>query len=218
MDVVIAGGHGQIALALTRLLRTRGDGVRGLIRNPAHADDLREAGAQPVLCDLEALSEDEIAQAVGSADAFVFAAGAGPGSGPERKRTLDFQGVEKTIAAAKANGIARYVIVSSMGTADPPQDDDTFSVYLRAKADADDALRASGLDYTVVRPGGLTNDPPTRRVRIGAALPHDTVTRADVAGVLLAVLDEPASIGSTFELLNGETPVAEALATFLAAG
>lgn len=216
MDVVIAGGHGQIALQLTRLLRARSDGVRGLIRNPAQSDDLREAGAQPVLCDLEALTADEVAAAIGPADALVFAAGAGPSSGPARKRTLDYEGVVKTIAAAHANAISRYVIVSAMGTTNPPQGDDTFSVYLRAKADADDALRASGLDFTVVRPGGLTDDAPTRRVRIGEQLPRGTVTRADVAAVLLAVLDEPASVGVTFELLGGETPIAEALAAFLA--
>src|SRR5919108_4122276 len=163
MRVAIAGGHGQIALRLTRLLRERGDEIRSLIRNPDHADDVREAGAEPVVCDLEAASEEEVDEAVDAADAIVFAAGAGPGSGPERKETMDYGGVVKLIAAAKAQGIRRYVIVSSMG-ADPSREgDDTFSVYLRAKGKADAELEASGLDHTIVRPGRLTDEPATGR-------------------------------------------------------
>jgi nucleoside-diphosphate-sugar epimerase len=167
MRVAIAGGHGQIALRLAKVLSQRGDEVVALIRNPDHADEVRQAGAEPSVVDLEHASEDDVAQAIAGSDAVVFAAGAGPGSGPARKETMDYGGAVKLIAAAKQARIGRYVIVSSMGADPDAPGDDTFSVYLRAKGRADDAVRSSGLDATVVRPGGLTNDPGTGRVWLG---------------------------------------------------
>ena len=211
MKVAIAGGHGKIARLLEELLVKRGDSAIGLIRNPDHADDLRELGAEPVLCDLE--GDCDVAAAVAGADAIVFAAGAGPGSGSERKRTMDLGGALKLIDAAKANGISRYLIVSSMGAADPPAEGgDTFGEYLRAKAEADRALMASGLDYTIVRPGMLTDDPGTGRVSVARRLERGSVSRADVAAVLLASLEIENTIGRDFDLLAGETPIEEALA------
>lgn len=212
MRVVIAGGHGQIALALTRLLAGRGDEVRGLIRNPDHEADLRAAGAEPVLCDLEALDEDEVAKLVGAADALVFAAGAGPGSGGPRKLTMDRDGALKTIAACAANGIDRYIMVSAMGAASPPAGDDVFLLYLRAKAEADVALARSGLAFTIVRPGRLTGDPASGRVRAAESVPRGDVAREDVAAVIAACLDEPGTAGVTFELVGGDEPVPAAVA------
>jgi nucleoside-diphosphate-sugar epimerase len=211
MRVAIAGGHGQIALRLARVLSQRGDEVVALIRNPNHADDVRQAGAEPTVVDLEHASEDDVAQAIAGSDAVVFAAGAGPGSGPRRKETMDYGGATKLIAAAKQARVGRYVIVSSMGANPDTPGDDTFSVYLRAKGRADDAVRASGLDATVVRPGGLTNDAGTGRVNLGKAVPRGQVTRDDVAAVLVAVLDSPNTIGRTVDLIGGDTPVAEAV-------
>ena len=212
MDVVIAGGHGQIALRLAPLLRDGGDRVRSLIRNPDHAEAERAAGADPVLCDLEHVSQDEVAAAVAGADAVVFAAGAGPGSGPERKWTMDHGGAVKLAAAARAAGVRRYVLVSSMG-ADPDADDSDggFGVYLKAKGRADADVLASGLDVTIVRPGRLTDDPGTGRVRLGSDVGRGAVPRDDVAAVLAAVLHAPATIGATFELVGGDLPVADAL-------
>jgi uncharacterized protein YbjT (DUF2867 family) len=210
--VAIAGGHGKIALRLTKLLSERGDEVVALIRNPDHADDVRQAGAEPAVVDLEHVSDDDVAQAIAGSDAVVFAAGAGPGSGSARKDTMDYGGAVKLIVAAKQAGVSRYVIVSSMGANPDESGDDTFSVYLRAKGRADDAVRGSGLDATVVRPGSLTNDAGTGRVRLGENLPHGEVTRDDVAAVLVAVLDSPSSIGRTVDLIGGDTPVAEAVA------
>src|SRR5215212_11029100 len=132
MRVAIAGGHGQIALRLARILTERRDEVLSLIRNPDHAEDVRAAGAEPVLCDLEQAGDDEVVAAIDQADAVVFAAGAGPGSGAARKATMDYGGAVKLIGAAKAAGIRRYVIVSSMGANADAAGDDTFSVYLRA--------------------------------------------------------------------------------------
>jgi len=214
--VAIAGGHGKIALLLGRLLGQRGDTVRGLIRNPAQEGDLRAAGVEPVLCDLE--GDGDVAAVVRGADAVVFAAGAGSGSGEARKRTMDLEGAVKLIEAAQAEGVSRYLMVSAMGAADPPAEgadaagNEVFGAYLRAKAGADEALRASGLDYTIVRPGGLTDDPGTGLVRIAERLDRGQIPRADVAAVLLACLDEPRTIGKSFDLIGGETPIAEALA------
>ena len=212
MRVAIAGGHGQIALRLAKLLSQRGDQVVALIRNPGHADDVSQAGAEPAAVDLEHASTEDVAQAIAGCDAVVFAAGAGPGSGSERKETMDYGGAVKLIAAAKQVGVSRYVIVSSMGADPDASGEDTFSVYLRAKGRADEAVRASGLDATVVRPGGLTNEPGPGRVRLGESLPRGQVPRDDVAAVIVGVLDSPNTIGRTVDLIGGDTPVAEAVA------
>ncbi len=198
-----------MALRLARVLRERGDEARSLIRRPEHADDVREAGGEPVLCDLEAAGEDEVAAAIEGADAVVFAAGAGPGSGPERKETVDYGGAVKLIDAAKRAGISRYVIVSSVGADPNASGDDTFAIYLRAKGKADAALAASGLDYTIVRPGRLTDDPGAGRIRIGR---DGEIPREDVAATLAAVLHEPRTTGLTFDLVGGDDPVEEAVA------
>jgi uncharacterized protein YbjT (DUF2867 family) len=211
MTVAIAGGHGQIALRLTKLLSERGDEVISLIRNPDHAGDVREAGGEPVVCDLESAGNREIGDAIEGVDAVVFAAGAGPGSGSERKDTMDYGGAAKLIAAARARGISRYVMVSSMGADPNHEGDDTFAVYLRAKGKADAELEASGLDYTIVRPGRLTDDPGSGRVRLEEEVPRGAVSRDDVAAVLAAALREPATVGRTLGLVGGDTPIEEAV-------
>jgi uncharacterized protein YbjT (DUF2867 family) len=213
MKIAIAGGHGKIAMRLTHLLDERGDEVRSLIRNPDHAGEVREAGAEPVLCDLESASVEEVAEAIDPVEAVVFAAGAGPGSGPERKETIDHGGAVKLIEAAKASGVDRYVIVSSIGADPSIEGDDTFSVYLRAKGRADAALAESGLDYTIVRPTGLSDDPGTGQVRLGQRVGRGEIPREDVAAVLAAVLQVPSTVGKTFEATAGEDPVDEAIAS-----
>jgi uncharacterized protein YbjT (DUF2867 family) len=215
MDIVIAGAHGKVARRLARLLVARGDRVCGLIRNPDHADDLRGDGSEPVLLDLEAAEPGRVAEAVAGADAVVFAAGAGPGSGPERKLTVDRDGAIKLLEAARAADVARYVMISSVGAENPPDNDDVFSVYLRAKAEADRALTASDRDWTVVRPGFLSDDPGTGRVRIQTDPIRDQVTRDDVAAVLAAVLAEPRSAQLVIYVVGGEDPIEQALEAVL---
>lgn len=208
--IAIAGGHGKIAMILGRALAERGDTVRGLIRNPDQADDLRAAGIEPVVCDLE--GDGDVAGAIRGADAVVFAAGAGPGSGDARKSTMDLGGAVKLVEAAKAEGVSRYLIVSSMGAEKAPADGvEGFSAYLRAKFEADEAVRASRLDYTVVRPGGLTEDPGTGLVTIAEDTGRGHIPRADVAAVLLACLDTPSTIRQSFDLISGTTPIPDAL-------
>jgi uncharacterized protein YbjT (DUF2867 family) len=209
--IVIAGGHGKIALRLARLLSARGDVVRSLIRNPGHAAGVHAAGAEPLVADMEEL--DSLAEFVEGADAVVFAAGAGPGSGPERKRTVDLGAAVKLLEAAKATGARRYLMVSSIGAGDPSSGSGAMRPYLEAKAQADAALSASDLDWTIVRPGALTDDPGTGLVWVGEEERRAAVTRDDVAAVLAACLDEPRTVGKTFVLLQGDTPIAEALAS-----
>jgi uncharacterized protein YbjT (DUF2867 family) len=217
MRIVIAGGHGKIALILERLLSQRGDSVAGLIRNPAHAADLEAAGADPLVVDLESASVDDVSAHLRGADAVVFAAGAGPGSGAARKETVDRDAAILLADAAEAAGVTRYVMVSAMG-ADVGAADDTgdpvFVAYLRAKGAADDDVRArKALDSTIVRPGHLTDDPATGLVKIAEQTGRGSIPRADVAAVLLAVLDSPETIGQTFELISGDTPITEAVKT-----
>jgi uncharacterized protein YbjT (DUF2867 family) len=215
MDVAIAGGHGKIGRRLARLLVARGDRVRGLIRNRDHAEDLRQDGSEPVVCDLESASVADVVEAISGADAVVFAAGAGPGSGAERKLTMDRDGATKLVEAARAAGIPRYVIVSSVGAESPPAGDDVFSVYLRAKAEADAALMESDLHWTVVRPGMLTDEPGRGRVRIQPEPIRAEVPRDDVAAVLAAVVDESRAVGRVLYVVGGEDPVQDALVAAL---
>jgi uncharacterized protein YbjT (DUF2867 family) len=205
MDIVVAGGHGKIGLRLLRLAAERGHHARGLIRNPDHAGDLEGVGAEAVLCDIEAL--DDISGCCEGADAVVFAAGAGPGSGPERKCTVDLDGAGKLMRA----GVGRYVMVSAIGVDRPEEWSEQMRPYYEAKAEADRNLVESDLDYTIVRPGGLTDEPGTGKVAAGTGLERGQVPRDDVAATLLAVLETPSSVGKTFELVSGETPIEEAV-------
>jgi uncharacterized protein YbjT (DUF2867 family) len=210
VDVLVAGGHGKIALRLLRLLAERGHRARGLIRKPEQAADVEAVGAVAVLGDLE--SEPSLEPYVRGADAVVFAAGAGPGSGAARKRTVDLGGAVKLADAAVALGVRRYVMVGSIGADRPETGSEAMRPYLEAKAEADRYVVASGLDYTIVRPGGLTDDPGTGRVRLTTALGgRGTVPRDDVAAVLADVLEAPGTIGVVAELFAGDVPVAEAV-------
>lgn len=214
MRIVIAGGHGQIALRLERLLAKRGDEVAGVVRRPEQAGDLLAAGAEPVVCDLESASVEDVARHMEGADAAVFAAGAGPGSGIERKDTVDRGATALFADAAEAAGVRRFLVISSMGAdREPPEGTDpVFAAYLRAKGAADGDVRArAGLDWTILRPGALTNDPGTGLVTLADATGRSQVPRDDVAATLLELLDEPGTIGRTLELISGDVPVAEAV-------
>ncbi|MFG3367771.1 SDR family oxidoreductase [Streptomyces sp. NPDC090032] len=212
MRIVIAGGHGQIALRLERLLAARGDEVAGIIRRAEQADDLREAGAEPLVCDLESASVEEVAGLLEGADAAVFAAGAGPGSTAERKDTVDRGAAVLFADAAERAGVRRFIVVSSMGADPAHQGDEVFDAYLRAKGEADAYVRArSGLDWTILRPGMLTDDAGTGLVRLEASTGRGPVPRDDVAAVLAELLDTPATAGLTLELISGSAPVSVAV-------
>ncbi|KUN26704.1 NAD-dependent dehydratase [Streptomyces antibioticus] len=212
MRIVIAGGHGQIALRLERLLAARGNAVAGIIRKAEQGDDLREAGAEPVLLDLESASVEEVAAHLQGADAAVFAAGAGPGSGVNRKNTVDKGAAVLFADAAVRAGVRRHVVVSSMGADPEHKGDDVFDVYLRAKGEADQYVRSlDALDWTILRPGQLTNDAGTGLVRLEAHTGRGPIPRDDVAAVLAELLETPATAGLTLELISGSVPVAVAV-------
>ncbi len=211
MFVAIVGGHGQVARHLTRLLTTRDHRVRAIVRNPDHVADVEADGAEGLVCDVEA-STGDLQAALEGTDAVVFAAGAGPGSGPERKHSVDRDGVTRTVSAAEWAGVPRLVVISSMGTDDPPADDDVFSVYLRAKADADKVALGSDLQVTIVRPGRLTDDDGTGHITIGRHVEPGAIPRSDVAAVVAHVLEEPGSVGHIVEVVGGPTPIPIAVA------
>jgi uncharacterized protein YbjT (DUF2867 family) len=213
LDVAVIGGHGKVALRLLRLLSERGDRARGLIRNAAHAADVEAAGATAVGADVENLTADSLAREIAGVDAVVFAAGAGPGSGAARKRTVDYGGAAKLIDAARMNDISRYLMVSAIGVNQPERWSEEMRPYLQAKADADADLAGSGLEYTIVRPGGLTDDPGTGMVAAAESLErYGRIPRDDVAATLVACLDQRGTIGKAFDLLSGDVPIGEALA------
>ncbi len=211
MRIVIAGGHGQIALRLERLLAGRGHEVAGIIRRAEHADELRAVGAEPVLCDLESASAEEVAAHLQGADAAVFAAGAGPGSGTARKDTVDRGAAVLFADAAVRTGVRRHLVVSSMGADPRHEGDDIFDVYLRAKGEADAYVRGLDLDWTILRPGQLTDEAGTGLVRLEASTGRGPVPRDDVAAVLAELLETPATAGLTLELISGSTPVSVAV-------
>ncbi|MEV8389417.1 MULTISPECIES: SDR family oxidoreductase [unclassified Streptomyces] len=217
MRIVIAGGHGQIALRLERLLAARGHEVAGIIRAQGQAEDLREAGAEPVVLDLESASVEEVAEVLKGADAAVFAAGAGGGSGAARKETVDKGAAVLFADAAERAGVRRHLVVSSVGADPDHPGDEVFDAYLRAKGAADAYVRSrSGLDWTILRPGALTNDPGTGLVRLTESKVRGSVPRDDVAAVLAALVETPGTAGLTLGLIGGTVPVAEA--TEVAAG
>jgi uncharacterized protein YbjT (DUF2867 family) len=212
MRIVIAGGHGQIALRLQRLLAARGDEAAGIIRKPEQADELRQLGSEPIVLDLESASVEEVAERLVGADAAVFAAGAGPGSGAERKETVDRAAAILFADAAVRAGVRRFVVVSSMGADPAHQGDEIFDVYLRAKGEADAYVRGQeALDWTILRPGQLTDDAGTGLVRLEARTGRGPVPRDDVAAVLAELVDTPATAGLTLELISGKAPVSVAV-------
>ncbi|MDK9496828.1 SDR family oxidoreductase [Streptomyces katrae] len=212
MRIVIAGGHGRIALRLERLLAARGYEVAGIIRDPEQGGDLREAGAEPVLCDLESASVEHVAGILQGADVAVFAAGAGPGSGAARKDTVDRGAAVLFADAAERARVRRFLMVSTMGADPRHEGEEVFDVYLRAKGDADAHLRTRlGLEWTVLRPGQLTDDAGTGLVRLEADTGRGLVPRDDVAAVLAELVETPATAGLTLELVSGSAPVSVAV-------
>lgn len=211
MRIIIAGGHGKIALRLAALLTS---GAVGLVRNPAHVPDVEATGAEAVVCDLERASLDDVVNVLEGADAVVFAAGAGPGSGAPRKDTVD-RGASVLLAeAAERAGVRRFIQISSMGAGKPPAGgDEVWAAYIQAKTEAEADLRARDLAWTILRPGALTDDPGTGLVRLAPEVPRGAVPRDDVAAVIVALLENPGTAHRTLELVSGDTPIIDLVAT-----
>lgn len=220
MRVVIAGGHGKIALMLERLLAEAGHEPIALIRNPDHRPDIDAAGAAAVVLDLEEASVDEVGQVLKNADAAVFAAGAGPGSTAERKFTVDRDAAILLADAAEAAGVPRLIVISAIATDRfDPDSDDIYQLYLRAKSEADASVRSrERLDWTIVRPGSLTNEPGTGRIHAAPEVPHGSIPRADVAATIASLLETGAASRTQFELVSGDATIGDALAALTPAG
>lgn len=212
MKVLVAGAHGKVARQLVRMLAEAGHEVRGVVRKEEQLPGIEADGAEAVLCDLETEEVDgRIGEAVEGCDAIVFAAGAGAGSGEPRKETMDYGGAAKLIEAAEKHGVRRYVMISSMGAADPESRDEAMRPYLKAKGRADERLRESGLDHTIIRPGRLTDDAGTGTVDAAESLGrYGEIPREDVAATIAVALEAPNTVGKTFEVLAGDTPMRQA--------
>jgi uncharacterized protein YbjT (DUF2867 family) len=212
VKVLVAGAHGKTARRLVRMLAQDGHEVRGLVRKEEQMPDVEADGAEPVLVDLEEEGVAAVGRAVDGCDAVVFAAGAGPGSGAARKETMDYGGAAKLVEAAEQNGVRRYLMLSSMGAGDPEGGSEPMRPYLRAKARADERLRESGLDYTIIRPGSLTDEEETGRIEAAESLGRrGEISRSDVARTFAEALELESTYGKTFEILAGDTPIREAL-------
>ena len=211
--IAIAGGHGQIALILEKLLVEAGHSAIGIIRNPDHAADVEATGASALVLDLEKTDAATLADHLPGVDALVFAAGGGANSGAERKLTVDRDAAVLLADAAALAGIRRLLVISAMKADEFDADsDDVFQIYLRAKSEADAAIRERDLDWTIIRPGGLTNDAPTGSVNISQSLEPGTIPRADVAALLAVLIETGRGTRDQFEVISGSTPVEEALA------
>jgi uncharacterized protein YbjT (DUF2867 family) len=213
MIVLVAGANGKTARSLVRMLVEEDHPVRGLVRKEEQLSEVEQDGAEPILVDLEEEVEGAVGRAVEGCDAIVFAAGAGPGSGAARKETMDYGGAVKLIEAAERHGVRRYLMLSAMGAADPESGSEEMRPYLSAKARADERLQSSGLDYTIIRPGSLTNEPGTGRIDAAPSLGRrGEISREDVAAIFAATLEAENTFGKTFEALSGDTPIQEAIA------
>lgn len=212
--IAIIGGHGKVAMELSRILAADGHQVTSLIRNPDHAEDVAATGAAPAVLDVEKSTTADIAAALRNHDAVVWSAGAGGGS-PDRTYAVDRDAAIRSIDAAAQAGVERYIMVSYLG-AGPDHgvpEDHGFYAYAEAKAAADAYLRASGADWTILGPGALTDGPGNGLIDLNPAAgtgSQDTA-RAYVALVAAAVLDLPHTIGRTIGFRDGSLPVAAAL-------
>ncbi|GAA4677193.1 SDR family oxidoreductase [Frondihabitans cladoniiphilus] len=221
MRIVIAGGHGKIAQLLERQLSDAGHDPVGIVRNPDHTKDLEAAGARALVLDLEKTDVDTLAGHLDGADAVVFAAGGGGSSGAERKLTIDRDGAVLLADAAEKAGVSRYVLISAIHTDDfdparatlPAADDDVMQVYLRAKSEADADVRKRAFDWTIIRPGTLTDEAGTGTVTVGTRVDSGEIPRADVASLVATAILEGTAVRTQFEAVSGEIPISDALAT-----
>lgn len=211
--VAVVGGNGKIARRLHPLLVERGHTPVALVRSEAQRAELEALGAQVRILDIENATTDAFAAAFGGCDVVVFSAGGGPDGNVERKRTVDLEGSLKSIQAATERGISRFVQVSAINVDDPVADDasEVWAAYVAAKADADAALRATDLDWTILRPGRLTDDEGTGSVAFGPDVQRAEIPRADVAAVIAELVDTGAGVRAQANLVSGDVPVTEAV-------
>lgn len=210
LRIAIIGGTGRVSRELIAQLHERGDEAVAIFRDADRVDELVELGAIPVVLDIESASEAQLSEALAGADAVVFAAGAGGGDAA-RTRSVDYDGAVLAMAAASTARVARFIMVSAMGAGGPVPTEGDMVAYYQAKHDADAELMATSLEWTIVRPGALTDDPATGLVSLGETVDRGSVSRADVAAVIVAALDDAGSIGAAWEFTNGSERISDAV-------
>ena len=221
--IVILGGHGKVALLAAPRLRAAGFSVDAVIRNADHASDVRKAGANPVILDMESASAADLAKEFAGAKAVVFSAGAGGGN-PERTHAVDYEAAVRAMGVAQSAGVQRFVMVSYASAGidvDRLEESNSFYPYAKAKHDADAHLRTTDLDYTILGPGRLTLDPASEKIQIvnaygvvdGQEVPAEArvTSRDNVAAVIAHVLKSGAAIRETVNFYDGDTPIVEAI-------
>lgn len=209
MEILVAGAHGNTGQRILDLLAKDGHTVRGLIRDPDQSSTIEALGARPVVGDLEG----DLTEAVAGTDAVIFAAGSGGHTGPEKTVDIDQDAAKRLVDTAVTEGVGRFVMLSSMGTRDPEAGAEEMQHYYRAKRNADDHLQGTDLDWTIVRPGGLTDDGGTGMIAAAEVLDRrGQISRDDVAAVIVTSLREPNTVGKAFEVLAGEELIGAALA------
>lgn len=222
--IIILGGHGKIALLALPKLTAAGYAVDAVIRNPDHGDDVRDAGGNPVVLDIEQASTADLVDAFADADAIVFSAGAGGGGSPERTRAVDYEAATRSLAAAEEAGVTRFIMVSYVSAATDIhrlEPDHSFYPYAKAKHDADEALRNSSLAYTILGPGRLTSEPASDKLRLVDAdtagdVPESErlTSRGNVASVIAYLVRTGAAKRQTINFFDGDTPIAEVFAPY----
>ncbi len=210
--ITVIGGHGKVALHLTRILAGRGRDVASWFRNPDHTEEVEATGATPVVADVEHLSTDEMAATLAGSSTVIWSAGAGGGN-PARTYAVDRDAAIRSMDAALQAGVGRYVMVSYLGAREPHSvpSDNPFFAYAEAKAAADEYLRATALSWTILGPSRLTLDPATGAIEVGMRIERGQVSREDVARVAAAALDIPETVGRFIPFNNGATPIEQAL-------
>ncbi|RWZ54473.1 SDR family oxidoreductase [Halobacillus fulvus] len=214
MKVLVVGANGQVGKHLVKMIQDQDDlEAVAMIRKEEQASYFHDLGAETAIVDLEDDTET-IAKAYEGVDAVVFTAGSGPNTGPDKTVLIDLDGAVKTIEAAKQSGVKRYIMISSFDTTREAIQEapSSFSPYVVAKHYADDWLRRTDLDYTIIHPGMLTNDEGTGQVEAAETVDRGEIAREDVAGVILATLVNNSTVGKEFQVVGGSKAIEDAIA------
>ena len=211
MKVLVIGANGQIGQHLIRLLSESNEHtVRAMVRTKEQAESFESKGVEVAVANLEG-SVKEIADAAKGCEAIVFTAGSGGKTGADKTLLVDLDGAAKAVEAAEQLGLNRFVMVSALQAHRRENWNDKIRHYYAAKHYADKILEQSGLLYTIIRPGGLLNEPGTGKVTVAENLSRASISREDVANTILVSLNEERTINRSFDLVSGETSIREAL-------
>lgn len=213
LKVLVVGANGQIGKHLVQFIQDTGNmKAKAMIRNPEQASFFENIGAETAVVDLEG-EIDQIAAAAKDVDAIVFTAGSGSHTGKDKTIMVDLDGAVKTIEAAKESGVKRFIMISSFDTRREAiqRASTSFAPYVAAKHYADQWLKATDLDYTIIHPGLLTNNEGTGNIKAGSEVERGEIPREDVARVIVATLENEKTIGKEFQVVTGTTPIKEAV-------